>query len=201
MPSTTSVPSPASWRGEIKPSPHGRLPKAPGAERSPSSEIAVRPARTSRRSLPFGQVIRTSSASERIFATARPRRLSSAMSASITRPRMSSVTCGSVPIRAPASHASRRAAVCERDCAVGHRTTSAAFIAAAIAAGGSVPCVARSAIIASRASAPARPAAPRSRSPRPSVDGLQTTRTCSPSRTAKHSSTTVVIARSRSLMP
>ncbi len=59
------------------------------------------------------------------------------MSALITRASISSVTPGSVAIRAPASVAALRAAVCESDWTVGARTTSAASIAAAIVAGGS----------------------------------------------------------------
>ena len=59
------------------------------------------------------------------------------MSALITRASISSVTPGRVAIRAPASLAALRAAVWESDCTVGARTTSAAAIAAANAAGGS----------------------------------------------------------------
>ena len=58
-------------------------------------------------------------------------------------------------IRAPASLAALRAAVWESDCTVGARTTSAAAIAAASAAGGSAAWEARSAITARTASAPA----------------------------------------------
>ena len=56
-----TVPSPPA--GAMKPSPQGRLPKAPGAERSPSSEMPSRPRRSSRRSEPRGQVRCASSAS------------------------------------------------------------------------------------------------------------------------------------------
>ena len=54
------------------------------------------------------------------------------MSALMTRASISSVTPGSVAIRAPASVAALRAAVWESDWTVGARTTSAAAIAAAI---------------------------------------------------------------------
>ena len=67
------------------------------------------------------------------------------MSADITRASISSVTPGRVAIRTPASVAALRAAVCESDCTVGQRTTSAAAIAAATDRGGSVPDSARSA--------------------------------------------------------
>ena len=76
------------------------------------------------------------------------------MSALITRASISSVTPGSVAIRAPASLARLRAAVCESDCTVGASTTSAAAIASATGPGGSAACDARSAITASTASAP-----------------------------------------------
>ena len=79
------------------------------------------------------------------------------MSALITRASISSVTPGSVAIRAPASEAALRAAVWESDWTVGARTTSAARIAAATGPGGSAAWESRSAISASTASAPARP--------------------------------------------
>ncbi len=96
------------------------------------------------------------------------------MSALITRASISSVAPGRVATRAPASVAARRAAVCESDCTVGARTTSAAAIAAATGAGGSAAWVARSVIRQLTASAPARPASARRRSPSPIVAGLQT---------------------------
>ncbi len=122
------------------------------------------------------------------------------MSALITRASISSVAPGRVAIRAPASVAALRAAVCESDCTVGASTTSAAAIAAATDAGGSAACEARSAIRHITPSAPTRPASPRSRSPSPIVAGLQTTTTSSPSRTPRHSRTTALTARSRSLI-
>ena len=148
--------------------------------------------------MPLAQVILAPSAALSRSATACPLRFNSAMSALITRPSICSVTPGSVAIRAPASEAALREAVCESDCTVGARTTSAAFIAAAIVAGGSAACDARSAINARTASAPARPASPRSRSPSPSVAGFATTSTCSPSRTRMQSLTTADTARSMS---
>ena len=77
------------------------------------------------------------------------------MSALMTRASISSVTPGSVAVRAPASVAALRAAVWESDWTVGARTTSAAAIAAAIGGGGSAAWEPRSAITASTASAPA----------------------------------------------
>ena len=80
-PSTTSVPSAVPSSGAMKPSPQGRLPKAPRLLRSPASAIAMRPSRPRRRSLPWRQVIR---ASEPLFSaatTAQPRRRSSSRSA------------------------------------------------------------------------------------------------------------------------
>ena len=121
------------------------------------------------------------------------------MSALITRASISSVAPGRVAIRAPASVAARRAAVCESDWTVGARTTSAAAIAAATEAGGSAACEPRSVISAITASAPSLPASPRSRVPSPIVAGLQITSTSSPSRTPRHSRTIAVTARSRSL--
>ena len=79
------------------------------------------------------------------------------MSADITRASISSVAPGRVAIRTPASVAALRAAVCESDCTVGQRTTSAAAIAAATDRGGSVPDSARSPISAMTPSAPTRP--------------------------------------------
>ena len=55
-----TVPSPLS--GATKPSPQGRLPKEPGAVRSPSSAMPWRPVRSRRRSVPRGQVTCASSA-------------------------------------------------------------------------------------------------------------------------------------------
>ena len=70
-------------------------------------------------------------------AIAPPLRRRPSMSALITRASISSVAPGRVAIRAPASVAALRAAVCESDCTVGASTTSAAAIAAATGAGGS----------------------------------------------------------------
>ena len=60
VPSTTSVPSAVPSIGAMKPSPHGRLPNAPGAVRSPASGIASRSPSPSRRSEPFAHVTRAS---------------------------------------------------------------------------------------------------------------------------------------------
>ena len=69
----TIVPSPPA--GAMKPSPHGRFPKMPRAVRSPSSGMPSRPRRSSRRSVPRGQVTCASSASVRSCATAAQRRV------------------------------------------------------------------------------------------------------------------------------
>ena len=87
------------------------------------------------------------------------------MSALITRASISSVTPGRVATRAPASVARLRAAVCESDCTVGARMTSAAAIASATVPGGSAPCAARSEITVSTASPPASAASALSASP------------------------------------
>ncbi len=182
----------------MKPSPQGRLPKAPRPVSSPASGIAVRPSSPSRRSLPRAQVIRASAPESSAAATAAPRRRSSSISALITRASISSVTPGRVATRTPASLATLRAAVCESDCTVGARTTSAAAIAAATGRGGSAAWESRSAITARVASAPAASASPRIRSPSPWVAGLQTTSTSSPAATPRQSRTTARTARSRS---
>ena len=121
------------------------------------------------------------------------------MSALITRASISSVTPGSVAIRAPASLARLRAAVCESDCTVGASTTSAAAIASAT--------VARRLAGVGRAlghhrqhrvGAGLRPPRRASRSPSAWVAGLQTTSTSSPSLTPRQSLTTARTACSRS---
>ena len=145
-------------------------------------------------------MIRASAPAVSRSAIAAPLRRRPSMSALITRASISSVAPGRVAIRAPASVAALRAAVCESDCTVGQRTTSAAAIAAATEAGGSVPCVSRSAISARTPSASARPASPRRRSPSPIVAGLATTSTSSPGRTPRQSRITAATARSRSLI-
>ncbi len=199
-PSTTSVPSPVPSSGAMKPSPQGRLPKAPRAVSSPASGIAVRPSSPSRRSLPLAQVIRASEPASSAAATAAPRRRSSAMSALITRASISSVTPGRVAIRTPASLAALRAAVWESDWTVGASTTSAAAIAAATGAGGSAACESRSEITARVASAPSPCASSRICSPSSSVAGLQTTSTSSPEETPRQSRTTARTACSSSAL-
>ena len=180
--------------GAMNPSPQGRFPKAPGSVSSPASGMPVRPSSPSLRSEPFGQVIRASDPAVSSSAIARPFLRSPSMSALITRASISSVTPGSVAIRAPASVAALRAAVWESDWTVGASTTSAAAIAAAIGAGGSAACETRSAITLSTPSAPAAWASARRRSPRPCVAGLQITSTSSPSRTPRQSRTTALTA-------
>ena len=63
--------------GAMKPSPQGRLPKAPRALRSPASTIEVRPSSPRRRSLPLAQVIRASEPASSSAQIASPRRRSS----------------------------------------------------------------------------------------------------------------------------
>ncbi len=198
VPSTTSVPAALPSMGAMKPSPHGRLPNAPGAVKSPASGIASRLPSPSSRSEPFAHVTRASPPAVRMAAIAAPLRRRPSMSADITRASISSVAPGRVAIRAPASVAVFRATVCDSDCTVGQRTTSAAAIAAATASGGSVPDSARSAIRARMPSAPTRPASPRKRSPSPIVAGLATTSSSSPSRTPRQSRTIALTACSRS---
>ncbi len=96
-----AVPLAVPSTGAMKPSPAGRFPKAPGSVSSPASGIAARPSSPSRRSLPFGHVIRASEAAVSASAIAWPLRRSASMSALITRASISSVTPGSVAIRTP----------------------------------------------------------------------------------------------------
>jgi hypothetical protein len=112
------------------------------------------------------------------------------MSALITRASISSVTPGSVAIRAPASLARFREAVCESDWTVGASTTSAEAIASATVRGGSAACDTRSEITVSTVSAPASAASFRIASPIDCVAGLQITSASSPSRTPRQSRTT-----------
>jgi hypothetical protein len=57
-PSKTIVPRASRSSGEMKASPAGRLPHAPGARRSPSSQIASRCSSKSSMSVPLGAVTR-----------------------------------------------------------------------------------------------------------------------------------------------
>ena len=122
--------------GAMKPSPQGRLPKAPGALRSPASGI---PSRSPEAEPQVGPVrvgdprlsARGQQLGDRLALAAQaldvgrhhPREhlLGRRRAASRSAPR--------------ASVASRRASVCESDCMVGQRTTSAAAIAAATRGG------------------------------------------------------------------
>ena len=67
---------------------------------------------------------------------------------------ISSVMLGMVATRAPALAASILARVWVMEVAMGAMTTSAAFMAAATAAGGSSPLTCRGVMVISRASAP-----------------------------------------------
>ena len=93
-PSTTSVPSAVPSTGAMKPSPQGRLPKAPRLPSSPASTIPRRPSSPIRRSLPCRQVIRASEPRLRAVTTAQPRRRISSRSPVISRLSISSVTPG-----------------------------------------------------------------------------------------------------------
>src|SRR5215207_2054384 len=192
------VPWPAS--GEMKPSPHGRLPNAPSALRSPSSAIASRPPRSSVRSVPRGHVTCASSALVSSSATRRLRAAIVGKSHAMRRASMSSVTPGSVAPRAPASLAALRARVCESERSVGAMKTRAAASAAATAAGGSWPSTSRGSITVTTGSAPRLAATSRSTAPRRSVVRSTTITTSSPRSTPRHGPTTVSTARWRSLM-
>ena len=72
---------------------------------------------------------------------------------------MSSVILGMVAIRAPAFAASILARVWVMEVLMGHSTTSAAFMAAAMEAGGSCPDTSRGDMVTSMASAPSSLAA------------------------------------------
>src|SRR4051812_17453978 len=191
---------PSADSGEMKPSPHGRFPNARSPVRSPSSAMPGRLVRSSRRSLPRGQVMRASSAPSSRRASSAERRCSTSRSQAIRRASMSAVTPGSVAPRAPPSVAALRALVCESDFAVGAMNTSAAASAAATGGGGSSPCSARAVITQVTASAPAAEAALRRRSPSALVSSSTTTATCSPARTPRQRPITVSTARSRSLI-
>ena len=119
----------------MKPSPQGRLPKAPRVPSSPASTIAM-PALEAEpqvAAVAAGDP-RLGAAVEQRATTAQPRRRISSRSPVISRASISSVTPGRVPIRTPASLAALRAAVWESDWIVGASTTSAAAIAAATGA-------------------------------------------------------------------
>ena len=109
VPATTMRPSPLS--GAMNPSPHGRFPNIPGSVSTPSSDIPSRPARSSVKSVPRGQVIRASRAPVRSLATSAERLAIWSKSPAIIRASMSSVTPGIVAPRAPASLAFLRATV------------------------------------------------------------------------------------------
>ena len=192
----TITPSPPA--GAMNPSPLGRLPNAPRAVRSPSSGMPWRPRRSSRRSVPRGQVTCASSPRSSRSATAWQRLASASKSTAMSRASMSAVMPGSVAPRAPASVAALRACVCESERVVGAMKTADRGSAAATGGGGSVPSVARSSMSARTASAPARAAASRSSSPIARVPASAITRTSSPGFTPRLSRTTVSTARSRS---
>jgi hypothetical protein len=130
-PSKTIRPCVRPSTGAMKPSPAGRLPKLPGALRSPSSAIPERPSIERTTSVPPSLVTRTSDPEVRASATACARRATSAASARIVRASISTLTRGMLATRAPCSQAARRAAVCDSDFEVGAATTALATIAAA----------------------------------------------------------------------
>ncbi len=162
--------------GAMNASPHGRLPNAPGAVRSPSSAMPLRPRSAMVAWVPCGQVIRATSPAVNSPAAVLDRRAILSKSTAITRPSISAVTPGIVAPRAPASVAFLRAVVWLSDLVVAATYRSQAPSAAAIGGGGSVPSVARSSMITSTASAPRSAAASRSDSPIARVPGSTTTR-------------------------
>src|SRR3954447_18526971 len=191
---------PVPFAGAMNPSPHGRLPKAPGAVRSPSSAMPWRPVRSSVRSVPRGHAILASLALSRSCATACERLFRRSKSIDMSRASMSAVTCGIVAPRAPASLARLRASVWLSDRLAGAMNTSHAASASATGAGGSEPSVGRGDITVRTASAPACWAAVLSFSPR-SCSGSAATKTNSSSGwMLRQRRTTVCTARSRSVM-
>ena len=93
---------------------------------------------------------------------------------------MSSVMLGMVAMRAPAFAASIFARVWVMEVLMGHKTTSAAFMAAAMGAGGSWPDTSRGVIVTSMASAPRALAAWYRASPMGNFPSSVITRTFSP---------------------
>ena len=97
-PSTTSTPSPPA--GEMKPSPHGRFPNAPGSVSSPASGIAARPAEVEAK---VGAVragdARLARGVERLGDRVRPSAAAPPCRRSSRGPACSSVTPGSVAAR------------------------------------------------------------------------------------------------------
>ena len=152
-PSTTRVPLPSA--GEMKPSPQGRLPKAPllGQLARVGDRLAARELQ------PEVGAVRVGDAGLRSARRAPPPRRAPCAAAPPCRRSSrgracSSVAPGIVAPRAPASVARLRAAVWERDWTVGAISTSAAAIASATVLGGSAACEARSEITVRTASAP-----------------------------------------------
>src|SRR3954447_16982230 len=191
---------PLPFAGAMKPSPHGRLPNAPGAVRRPPSAMPWRPLRSRLRSVPRGQAIFASVPFSSSSATACERLRRRSKSIAISRASMSVVTCGIVAPRAPASLARLRASVwlSERD--AGAMNTSHAASASAIGAGGSEPSVGRGDITVRTASAPLCCAASLSFSPSSCSGSSTTTTTSSSGRMLRQRRTTVCTARSRSVI-
>jgi hypothetical protein len=81
-----------SAQGRDECSPHGRLPNAPGALRSPSSVMPLRPLSSMVASVPRGQVIRARLPAVNSSATPLDRRAIASNSTAITRPSISAVT-------------------------------------------------------------------------------------------------------------
>src|SRR3954447_4847769 len=191
---------PVPFAGAMNPSPHGRLPNAPGAVRSPSSAMPWRPLRSRLRSVPRGHAIFASVPLSSSSAIACERLFRRSKSIAISRASMSVVTCGIVAPRAPASLARLRASVwlSERD--AGAMNTSHAASASATGAGGSEAAVGRGDITARTASAPLCWAASRSFSPSSCSGSSTTTTTSSSGRMLRQRRTTVCTARSRSVM-
>ena len=173
----------------MKPSPQGRLPNAPGAVRSPSSAIPSRPVRSSRRSVPRGQVTCASPAAVEQLgdrAAARGHRRE------VARHQAREHVLGDARERR-AARAGARSRPCARGCArasgaVGAMNTSAAASAAATAAGGSWPSTSRGSITQARLRRRARGGRRAARRRGASVVRSTTITTSSPGCTPRHGS-------------
>ena len=190
-----TVPSPPA--GAMKPSPHGRLPNAPGAVRSPSSAMPSRPREVE------AQVGAARAGDVRLVGGARAgrrppgcARAGASKSTAISRASMSAVTPGMRgAARAVVGRALARLRVRERARRSGAMKTSQAASAAAIGGGGSTPWFSRADMTASTASACAAWASRRSASPTSCSGSSTTTSTSSPGATARQLRTTVRTAR------
>ncbi len=198
-PSTTSVPSAVPSTGAMKPSPQGRLPKAPLAVSSPASTIPSRPSSEKRRSLPLPSVMRASEPRVQRVDD-RPAAPAHLVEVAVHQPRQH--LFGDAGQRRD-PHARRRSPLCAPRC--GTATGSSPPAPRRRRPSPRRPCAAaRRRATRARRSRPGsrrrRRPAPRSASSAPisSVTGLQITSTSSPAETPMHCRTTVRTALSRS---